>query len=189
MTAAEGDNAPLDPRFDARYQRGYGGERTDAGPAAPGGSGQVDAPESMSLVVPPQAPGNRSDAASGPPLRSPDPVVAATGPNIAGAGAIAAAVWQDGAPDSVDPPAAESSARHGWNPFLIALPVLSVLFVVAGAWLAFENVRDPMSFSSEEFDLTDVALDQVRSGLQGGLLVAGPLGLVVWLGLLAVRRR
>ena len=170
MTARSDDE--FDPRFDPAFQRGFEGQRATEGQRA--GEPRRSVPpraEARPLEARPVA----QPYASAPPIGLP--------PETARDESVVSRPEQaDVAADSDQPPRA--------NPFLIALGVVAVALVVAGAW-GIQTAREPFlgGESASNIDYIGLQILQTISPISIGLGVATAIGILFVFAVSWQRRR
>jgi len=153
----------IDPRYDPQFQRGY-----DPGVHAPRSRPAEAARREPEPVNPPPPA----------PEALPDRPVPADAPPAAAAPA-----------ETADPAQDEADAPRRRFPFRLVLLLASIASIAAAAWLLWTRVNaDPL----ERYYGSDPELlfrEQFVEALLIPLLVAGFVGILLWLAIGAVRRR
>ena len=155
-------DAEVDPRFDPLFQRGYdpGKHRTRVRPAA-----RVEERAERTRLEPAEP--RRVDVANGPEQES--------------AGAVPDANPQDERESEYEPP------RR--NPFRLVLLAGSVAAIVGAGLLLWNRISsDPYYYGAPNSDLVAVFADNFVQAVLPALTTGGFIGLILWLGLGALRR-
>lgn len=175
MTGMDG----VDPRFDPRFQRGY--DAAPGGGAAPAPTG---APVEASRFAPQPAPTPAPAADPVVPIVVARPSVAAEA--TAPAAALAHAPEANGVPVEFDDDAPAARRR---NPFAIALPVVSVGFLLLGMALIWLTVDGQLSGQFANPSAEQRFMQNLAYIGSSASLIAGGVGLVVSLLLFAITWR
>lgn len=164
----------VDPRFDPRFQRGYDPEVHRTG--APRRPDPADAPV-LRVTAPPITPPTARPAAPRVERRGEQP--GAERPTS-----------DDALPSDDAEPGEETDDETRRNPFLIALPVVSILLLALASALLVRNATPgQQGVTSSEDGVLDMVVAQLAYLAPQGLIAGAVVGLALWLALLAVSPR